>query len=99
MKQYLGLLILMFFFYESYTQQLGVYGNVIISNRHSNVKREAFLTSNMGIEYHFKSSRFLKYTANLVYEQKGSNYTYPKYTATFRVNYISKSITRLNLNC
>jgi hypothetical protein len=61
-------------FFTVSAQQFGVYGNVMLSKKHSNFyDSDFFLSSSFGIDYYWRNDAFIKQTLSLVYERKGED--------------------------
>ena len=101
MKKYLIIIILSYFSLEAIAQQIGTFGNLIISDMHSSYRSnpnyggEAIFSSSFGIDYHFNREKKIDYVLSLTYERKGDNYNQPTLVETFRVNYLTlKGMTK-----
>jgi hypothetical protein len=74
MKKLLVSAIFLMLFFTASAQQFGVYGNVMLSKKHSNFyDSDFFLSSSFGVDYYWRNDAFIKQTLSLVYEKKGEN--------------------------
>lgn len=90
MKKYSILIILICFFGKGYAQQVGVYGNTVLSKQSSDFyESDFFLSSSLGIDYHWRNDYFFKHTLSLAYERKGENINNLGEIKRNRINYMT----------